>query len=129
MSQHWPSPCVLCGYNGPGFFQPDKHPCAEWETERDALLAEIDRVNNVVDALRDDVRKSLAASQWLEGICEEFERTVAYADWRAAGSKGMSVPFHGDFASVARLPGAIDRMRWWVREFRKVLPKKDEGKR
>jgi len=22
-------PCFVCGYNGPGYFQPDKHPCAE----------------------------------------------------------------------------------------------------
>ena len=21
-------PCFVCGYNGPGYFQPDKHPCA-----------------------------------------------------------------------------------------------------
>jgi hypothetical protein len=20
-------PCVFCGYNGPGFYQPDTHPC------------------------------------------------------------------------------------------------------
>lgn len=66
-------------------------------------------------AERDEARK------WLEGICEEFEKTVAYADWRAAGSKGMSVPFHGDFASVVQLPSAISRMRWWAREFRRVL--------
>ena len=23
------SPCFCCGYNGPGYFQPDQHPCAE----------------------------------------------------------------------------------------------------
>lgn len=22
-------PCFNCGYNGPGYFQPDKHPCAK----------------------------------------------------------------------------------------------------
>lgn len=22
------APCFVCGYNGPGYFQPDKHPCA-----------------------------------------------------------------------------------------------------
>jgi len=22
------APCFCCGYNGEGFFQPDKHPCA-----------------------------------------------------------------------------------------------------
>lgn len=24
------APCFVCGYNGPGYFQPDKHPCAKW---------------------------------------------------------------------------------------------------
>jgi hypothetical protein len=23
------APCFCCGYNGPGYFQPDKHKCAE----------------------------------------------------------------------------------------------------
>jgi DNA repair exonuclease SbcCD ATPase subunit len=23
------APCFVCGYNGPGYFQPDKHPCAK----------------------------------------------------------------------------------------------------
>lgn len=66
---------------------------------------------------RDEVRNML------EAICGEFERTVAHADWRAAGSKGMSVPFHGDFASVAQLPSVISRMRWWVKEMRNVIEK------
>ena len=22
-------PCFVCGYNGEGYYQPDKHPCAE----------------------------------------------------------------------------------------------------
>lgn len=56
---NWPAPCVLCGYNGPGFHQPDKHPCAEWATERDALLGELDRVNRVVDAVKRDLQKAL----------------------------------------------------------------------
>ena len=25
--------CPLCGYNGPGYFQPDKHPCAKYYHE------------------------------------------------------------------------------------------------
>jgi hypothetical protein len=52
----------------------------------------------------------------LEAICGEFERTIRHAEWVAAGSKGMSVPFHGDFASVAHLPSVIGRMRWWSRD-------------
>lgn len=25
--------CPICGYNGPGYFQPDKHPCAKYYHE------------------------------------------------------------------------------------------------
>lgn len=63
------------------------------------------------------------AQKILESICVEFENTIAHADWRAAGSKGMSVPFHGDFASVVQLPSVVNRMRWWVREMRNVIEK------
>lgn len=57
----------------------------------------------------------------LEAICREFEDTVAHADWRADGSPGMSVPFHGDFATVVQLPSVISRMRAWVRTFKRAL--------
>jgi len=57
----------------------------------------------------------------LEAICVEFEQTIAHADWLKAGSKGMQVPFFGDFASCVQLPSVISKMRWWVREFRRVL--------
>ena len=77
-----------------------------------ALLAEVERLT----------AERAAARYMFEGICGEFERTIAHADWVAAGSKGMSVPFHGDFASVAQLPGVVGRMRWWVREMRRALP-------
>lgn len=40
---YWLSPCVVCGYNGPGFDQPVKHACAKHLTERDAFLAEFKR--------------------------------------------------------------------------------------
>lgn len=62
------------------------------------------------------------ARRMLEAICDEFERTIAHAEWVAAGSKGMSVPFHGDFASVVQLPSVVSRMRWWAREMRRALP-------
>lgn len=57
----------------------------------------------------------------LEDICAEFEGAVLHADWKAAGSPGMSVPFHGDFASATQLPSVVAKMRWWVREFKQVL--------
>lgn len=64
---------------------------------------------------------SIRQRELLEGICNEFEHTIAHFDWVQAGSKGMSVPFHGDFVSIARMPGPVQKMRWWVREFRKAL--------
>jgi len=45
----WPSPCVICGYNGQGFHDPRFHVCALHETERSALLDEIKRLKNSVD--------------------------------------------------------------------------------
>ena len=57
----------------------------------------------------------------LEGICSQFEGAVAHADWRAAGSKGMHVPFTGDFASAVQLPSVVGRMRWWAKEIRSVI--------
>jgi predicted amidophosphoribosyltransferase len=67
-----------------------------------------------------------AARNMLEGICSEFERTIAHADWKADGSKGMSVPFHGDFASAVQLPSIVGKMRWWSRQMRKVIGEKAE---
>lgn len=63
---------------------------------------------------RDEARAELSA------LCSEFEGAVAHADWRAAGSSGMGVPFHGDFASATQLPSVVARMRWWAREMRKA---------
>ena len=30
---HHKSPCCLCGYNGPGFYQPDTHECIKLESK------------------------------------------------------------------------------------------------
>jgi hypothetical protein len=81
-----------------------------------ALLSEVDRIT----AERDRARNML------DGICSEFEGVVAHADWKAAGSKGMSVPFRGDFASAVQLPSLVGRMRWWANEMRKVIGGKVE---
>lgn len=87
-----------------------------------AKIEDLDARVFMLEAERDDARRERDdARKWLAGICAEFEGAVAHADWRAAGSKGMSVPFTGDFASVVQLPGAINRMRWWARVFRAAL--------
>lgn len=48
----WKSPCVLCGYNGSGFYQPETHACMKHGTERGALLAEISSLKAEVRTLK-----------------------------------------------------------------------------
>lgn len=121
---NWKSPCVICGHNGPGFRQKETHPCMEYPTERDALLAELARTNKIIDRLHEDLSSAIKASGKSElqivvkQIAYEFARTIAHAE-RPKG--GMQVPFHGDFAPVAQLPSVVSRMRWWVERFHKAL--------
>ncbi len=83
-------------------------------TLRKTLSEAIDERNAAI-LERDEARAMLSS------ICSEFEGVVAHADWRAAGSPGMSVPFKGDFASATQLPSVVGRMRWWAREMRKTI--------
>ena len=98
------------------FVQMDKGEYDPSSQEVIMLVEEIERLQTERDAAR----------HMLEGICDEFERTIAYADWTAAGSKGMSVPFHGDFASAVQLPSVVGKMRWWSREMRRVITGEDK---
>jgi hypothetical protein len=42
------APCDKCGYNGEGYYQPDKHPCAGSQTTpREALFAAIMRTSTL----------------------------------------------------------------------------------
>lgn len=75
----------------------------------------------VTARLEQAIRERDEARALLSALCAEFEGAVAHAEWRAAGSPGMSVPFHGDFASATQLPSVVGRMRWWAREMRKVI--------
>lgn len=59
----WPSPCVLCGYNGPGFHQEDTHPCARARDEREALLHELERLRTHVLLLRSSLTLLMVTSQ------------------------------------------------------------------
>lgn len=60
---------------------------------------------------------NMKKSEFAEHLIDEFRRTIAHADWIAAGRKGMHVPFHGDFASCVGLPSVIFMMRWWVKAY------------
>ncbi len=90
----------------------------------DAMLAErgqgiyLRRLEEHAEILQHFARcNPVAMRGLLAGICSLFEGVVAYAD----GSKGMHVPFTGDFASAAQIPSVVSRMRWWAREIRSVI--------
>ena len=112
---------------------------AALQSQLDEALAECDRLRWLLTDAKDEARERSEfanaetehANRWalrarkaealLEGLCAQFEDVVAHADWRAAGSKGMQVPFQGDFAGAAKLPSVISRMRWWAKEIRSTL--------
>lgn len=96
----------ICANGGPA-----PHESADWTDTMHGLRLRADQMEY----------RAKEAHDALEAICHEFESTVAHADWRTNGSPGMSVPFHGDFASVVQLPSVISRMRAWVRTFRRAL--------
>lgn len=59
-----------------------------------------------------------SVSQVLDGIEGEVDRALAHRAWVAAGSKGMHVSFHGDFAGAPIT--TLKRIRWWTREVRRA---------
>ena len=65
----------------------------------------------------------MTPAKMLELLGEEFKTTVEHAEWLAKGSKGMQVPFHGEFAAAVHNPSVIIRFKWWVREIEKCLSK------
>lgn len=81
----------------------------------------LDMCERYIRHLHKAIEERDAARTVLEGICSEFEAAITHAEWRASGSKGMSVPFQGDFAAVVQLPSTINRMKWWVQKFRAAL--------
>jgi hypothetical protein len=106
---------------------PAPHESADWTDTMHGLKLRAEQAEKQRDEAlfklaeaKSDIRMLRAH---LEAITTEFEATVAHADWRAAGSKGMSVPYHGDFASAVQLPSVISRMRTWAKGFREVLEK------
>lgn len=92
----------------------------DYDVDADLRLHKEDRLRLRVENLRLE-RERDEARAVLSALCAEFEGAVTHADWRAAGSLGMSVPFTGDFASATQLPSVVGRMRWWAREMRKVI--------
>lgn len=71
-------------------------------------------------AIRDRDRAIRAAAlHVVVGMRSEVDAAKAHLAWRAAGSKGMSATFHGDFASVPT--SGLHRLEWWLREFDRAL--------
>lgn len=56
------------------------------------------------------------ALELLEALNGEIASKRAHDAWVRAGSKGMSVPFHGNFSSAT--PSVLSRLDWWCRELR-----------
>ena len=70
-------------------------------------------------ALEDECARADRLRIALDGITEEFERTVRHVDSKGKG--GQHVPFHGDFASACQLPSFISRARWWATHLRTAI--------
>ena len=68
-----------------------------------------------------DVERALTFARGLEREANAALRRLA---WRASGSGGQHVSFHGDFASVAA-PSALNKIKWWTREIRQALGDQD----
>ena len=116
--------CYNCGSMGD--FSPIQYAAGDYDIEcANCGSKNTDEAGNVIRRLVLDLDEARAerdeARAVLSALCAEFDGTVAHADWRADGSKGMHVPFTGDFASAVQLPSVVSRMRWWVREMRKTL--------
>lgn len=78
------------------------------------------------EAERDEARAEVVRlREALEGIAEEFERTVRHIDSKGKG--GQQVPFHGDFASACQLPSFCSRARWWATHLRAALAETDSN--
>lgn len=58
----------------------------------------------------------------VDGLRSEVDSAKRHREWVAAGSKGMHVPFHGDFAGVPT--SSLLRLEWWLRELDKSLMEK-----
>lgn len=68
-------------------------------------------------ALLEEHRKALEPLRAVvTGLAEEMEAAIREKEHPKGG---MSVPFHGDFASAP--PSMLNRLRWWARELRRAL--------
>lgn len=75
-----------------------------------------------LDALLEEHRKKVEQLRTLvDGLASEMERTLHHREQKG----GMSVPDHGDFASVP--PSTLGRLQWWAREMRVVLAGRSSG--
>jgi len=90
----------------------------------------LDDYDGIVSAIRARdaaVRREALASaaHLVAGMRSEVDNAKAHLAWRAAGSKGMHVPFHGDFAGVPT--SALHRLEWWLRELADALAGGSDG--
>jgi hypothetical protein len=95
----------------------------ELEIIRDALAAEVSRLQRANVALDEIVKRQVRANERMRAERDALREALvgidsAFADAIAAfgrrGKGGQEVPFHGAFANVLR-------MRWWRKVFSSVL--------
>jgi hypothetical protein len=99
----------------------DAHSCGEWPCLAD-IVARMDQALATVTAERDAALAEVAKLRHTPlALLGEFERATQEQDRINAGQRGMSVPFHGDFAGAIQHPGLMGRIRWWARELQDAL--------
>ena len=63
-----------------------------------------------------EIERLRAVERVAEQLADQIERRTAHDEWRAAGSRGMRVPFRGDLAGAT--PATMGELRRWLRDLR-----------
>lgn len=88
------APCYLCGYNGPGYYQPSQHPCAAgYHAQQPAALA-----------VPEEVRRNAERYAFLRG--DVRPGSVRWARWEVKHWTGWWNPVQGE-----EMDAAIDAAR------------------
>jgi hypothetical protein len=94
-------------------------------TAAEAKLAEIRRENSTMrvrlDALEQNQRDDEAKLARVEALVEQLASDVEYARAASGPQKGMTVPWHGRFASCVMVPSALKDLESLVRDLRAAL--------
>jgi len=76
------------------------------------------------DALCVELARLRLANQRMREALDRFDETIAAARKSREPPSGMTVPYHGDFASA--LPSTIKDLEWWSKQFRAALEESEK---